>query len=465
MGTLCNALLSHDHANDIDCFGAIQTDKMPPSKSVVPSGRAGRKYWLDNLRGVMTTIVILNHTAAAYGGGGTHPHPAGFAKQSPILLPYVAFHYAYGLGQFFWLSGNLTATSLAKGSHWEFFKSKLLRLGLPAVLYSTFLEPMQEIVLRPRLRGNLRSNLQDYWKAVRDFKGWLKPGAGVVWYTMTLLIFDLCALVLERCFNLFRQGRASTPEFAKLSKIYGHMSRWGWLAVAVSRFLVSTKFPFGYELPVVNVQPYYLPQHIFGYVLGYLAFYLKKPRMSSFYDGKAGPVGKLSMAKASAISLAALPIVFLPSWLRARKASKKSESSKNAESSTAEDPGALRLSGWHPDAALFALWNEFTFVTVGPAFMSLWEREYNKPVKRRIWSPRYAYAAYILHPPISWFVGQTLHTIMCKGGERPAWMNSETWQNLGPLIMTTTAGYIDVVAAFGAGLLLIDYVPGAGSIL
>ncbi|KAH7141837.1 acyltransferase 3 [Dactylonectria macrodidyma] len=440
---------------------------MAPAKSVVPPGR---KYWLDNLRGVMTTIVILNHTAAAYGGGGTHPNPAGFTKTSPILLPYVAFHYAYGLGQFFWLSGNLTAKSLSKGSWREFATSKLLRLGLPALLYSVFLEPLQAIALRPRLQGGLRSNLKDYWKAVRDFKGWLTPGAGTVWYTMTLLIFDLCALVLQRCLRLFSNGRAKSSEFSKLAKFYGQLCRWGWLVVAASRFLVSTRFPFGYELPVVNVQPYYLPQHIYGYVLGFMASYLGKPRMSSLYDKQSGPLGKLSMAKASAISLAALPIVFLPGWLRSKRANKKSDNTKEKDTKDTDSPPTdiergLQLSGWTSDAALFALWNEFTFNTVGPAFMSLWERNYNQPGKQRLWSPRYAYAAYLLHSPISWFVGQSLHTLMCRGGERPAWMDSETWQNLGPLVMTTTAGYIEVAASFGAGLLLIDYVPGAGAII
>ncbi|KAH8196847.1 hypothetical protein TruAng_008988 [Truncatella angustata] len=435
----------------------------PPPKSVVPSGR-GRKYWLDNLRTVMTTIVILNHTAAAYGGGGTHPHPASFKKTSPILLPYVAFHYAYGLGQFFWLSGNLTAQSLSKGSWREFVTSKLLRLGLPSLLYSVFLEPLKDIALRPRYEGDIRSNLRDYWKAVTEFKGWLKPGSGTVWYTMTLLILDLCSVLFRRCFHLFSKGKARSLEFSKLAKFYGVLCRWGWLVIAGSRFLISTKWPFGYELPVVNVSPYYLPQFIYGYVLGQLAYHLGKPRMTSLFDKRSGPFGRLSLINASAISLATLPIVFLPGWLRARRANKENENKKDADSLT-EVSSFPQLSGWTPDAALFALWNEFTFNTVGPAYMSLWEHDYNKPEKRRLWSPRYAYAAYLLHSPISWFMGQGLHTVMCRGGERPAWMDSETWQNLGPLFMTTTAGYLEVAASFGAGLLLIDYVPGAGSII
>ncbi|KFA46146.1 hypothetical protein S40293_03761 [Stachybotrys chartarum IBT 40293] len=433
---------------------------MAPPKSVVP---ADRKYWLDNLRGVMTTIVILNHTAAAYGGGGTHPHPAGFKKTSPVLLPYVAFHYAYGLGQFFWLSGNLTAQSLSKGSWRDFVTSKLLRLGLPALLYSVFLEPLQVIALRP-LQGNLRSNLRDYWKAVLDFKGWLTPGAGPVWYTMTLLVFDLCAVVLKRCFQLFSTGRSGSSEFSTLAKFYSQLSRWGWLVIAASRFLISTKFPMGYELPVITVQPYYLPQHIYGYLLGYLSFYLGKSRMSSLYEKQSGPLGNLSMAKASAISLATLPVIFLPGWLRARKAARESEKNKNGNVSTAP-LGDLQLSGWTADAALFALWNEFTFSTVAPAFMSVWERNYNKPGKRKLWSPRYAYAAYLLHAPISWVIGQNLHTLMCRGEKRPGWMDSETWQNVGPLVMTTVAGYLEVAASFGTGMLLIDNVPGVGSVL
>lgn len=412
----------------------------------------------------MTTIVILNHTAAAYGGGGTHPHPAGFSKTSPIMLPYVAFHYAYGLGQFFWLSGHLTAQSLSKSSWREFVTSKLLRLGLPAVLYSIFLDPLQAIALRPRLGGTLRSNLKDYWKAILDFKGWLTPGAGIVWYTMTLLIFDLCALLLKQSLRLLSNGRAKPYDLLKLSKLYEQMRRWGWLVIAASRFLVSTRFPMGYELPIVTVQPYYLPQHIYGYLLGFIAYHLRKPRMSGLYDRQSGVLGKLSMAKASAISLAALPIVLIPGWLRSRKASKKTEKGKKTDSPN-DTISSLQPSGWTADALLFALWNEFTFNTVGPAFMSHWEQNYNRPGRRRLWSPRYAYAAYLLHSPISWFVGQGLHRLMCRGEERPAWMDSETWQNLGPLVMTTVAGYIEVAASFGAGLLLVDHVPGAASIL
>lgn len=459
------------------------TEKMAPSKSSVPSGR---KYWLDNLRSVMTTVMIINHTAAAYGGGGTHINRAGL-KQSPILVSAVAYSYAFGLGNFFWLSGYMTAKSLSKASWREFVTSKLLRLGLPSLLYSIFLDPLQVVALRPRIQGTLRSNLKDYWKAILDFKGWLTPGAGIVWYTMTLLIFDLSALLLKRCIHLFNHGRTKSSEFATLAKFYGQLCNWGWLVVAGSRFLIGTQFPLGYELPVINVQPFYLPQHIYGYLLGYLAFTLGKPRMSSLFDRQSGPFGKLSVAKASAISLATLPLVLLPGWLRARRARKIGGRTKNTESpinatsnehltgwtsdetlfapKKGESTSSLQLSGWTLDAAYFALWNEFAFATVGPAFMSLWENRHNQPGKRRVWSPRYAYAAYVLHSPISWFVGQGLHNLMCQGGERPAWMDSRTWQNLGPFVMTAAAGYIDVVAAFGTGLLLIDYVPGAGEIL
>ena len=424
-----------------------------------PAGPKGRKYWLDNLRAVMTTIVIINHTGAAYGGGGTGDHPGSFAKTSPILLPYVAFHYAYGLGQFFWLSGNLTAKSLSKGSWTEFVKSKLLRLGLPSLLYSIFLEPLQKIATQP---GDLLENLKNYRNAVLEHKGWKAPGGGTVWYTMTLLMFDLCAVLLTRCLHLFKTKGGRSREFLSVAKIYGHMCRWGWLAIAGTRFLVGTKFPMGSSLPVIHVQPYFLPQHIYGYVLGYMASVLGKSRMSSLYENKSGPLGKLSMAKASAISLALIPVVLLPSFLRDRKASKEDDSNKDT---MRPNKGGMQLSGWTADAALFALWNEFTFATVGPAFMSLWEHNYNRPGKQRLWSPRYAYAAYLLHSPISWFVGRGLHTAMCRGEERPAWMDSESWQNIGPVIMTATAGYIEVVASFGVGMLLIDHVPGAGSIL
>ncbi|KAK8078035.1 hypothetical protein PG996_004205 [Apiospora saccharicola] len=433
----------------------------------------GRRYDLDNLRNVLTTLVIIQHKAVAYGGAGfVKPHSELFDKSSPIVTPYVAINYAWGLGMFFWLSGNMTAMSLSKpGTGWEFIKGKLLRLGVPTLLYSLFLHPLQDLLLKPRSGGDLRSNLKRYLDAVRNFKlSSLAPGS--VWYTATLLVFDLCALLIQRCYRLWSSGRRGSSEFVSLAKAYALLCRWGWLAVAGGSFLARTKFPLGKQLPVIHVNPSDLVQFVYAYALGHMAFHLGKPRMSSLFDKQSQPLGRLSVTKAIAVSLAAAPLVFLPGMLKGTKKSdeetKKSDekTGKNDQSTKkAEPPKSGGFGGWDPTSALFSIWYELTFNTVAPATMSLFMDKYNHPNTQKLLSPRYAFAAYVLHSPFSWAFGKAVDTVLCPGAERPRWMTSRTWTNLGPVLMSGAVGMADVVASYGTGKLLIDNVPGAGTIL
>ncbi|KAK3337601.1 acyltransferase 3 [Cercophora scortea] len=426
---------------------------MPPPTS---NPRPGRRHDLDNLRTVCTSLVIATHTAASYaGGGGAPPHSACFDKPSQALLPFIATNYAYGLALFFWLSGQMSAQSLAKTKDWEFVKSKLWRLGLPTLLYSAFLDPLRAVaMLKPG--ADLNAKVKAYLAEFRNFKG--APGS--VWYTATLLIFDLCAVVLRRCFALWN-GRGDgfdKSEFSRLARLYGLLSRWGWIGAAAGSFLVGTKYPPGKPMPWLFVQPSCLLQYIYAYTLGHMAYHLGRPRMTGMFD-------RLSLTKAVALSVGTLPILLLPGYLRGGK---KPESDKTEEEKKRElkgDEKDFNLGGWTWTAALYATWTEFTFNTVAPAMMLTFYEKHTKPSKARLWGPRYAFAAYLLHSPVSWFINERVDALLVPNGKKPAWMSSKLWEDLGPILMTGAVGALDVVASFGTGLLLIDYVPGAGHIL
>lgn len=424
---------------------------MATSKS--NSNRRPYRYDLDNLRTFGSALVVAQHTIMAYAGfAGQPPHSALFDKSSPIFTPYVLLNEAWGLGLFFYLSGHMSAQSLTKSTGWEFVKSKILRLGVPTLLYSAFLHPLEEVILRPR--GGLLFNLTAYFKKVRDFR-LANLAEGAVWYTATLLIFDLCAVLLKRCFYLFSNGRARTSEFSKLAKTYALLCRWGWLGVAGGSFLVGKKFPPGKSLPIINVQPFNLPQYIYTYALGHMAFNLGTHGMKGFVGNKSQPM--LSLGKALAISLGTLPLVLLPRLLRTKNREKDSD--------TKEVEEGLGLGGWNSTTALYAIWHELTFITVAPAMLTLFERNYNQPGTSKIWSPRYAFAAYILHTPLSWVALRGVDAVFCPQGKRPAWIASKTWADFGQVAVIGAASMMDTVASFGVGGILINYVPGVDTIL
>jgi hypothetical protein len=404
---------------------------------------------LDNLRSFLTALVVVHHTAGAYGG--TPPQSACFDKPSPSLLPVLAINQAFGLGSFFWISGRMSAQTLTKSSDWEFVKSKLWRLGIPTLLYSGFLDPLRTVLLYPR--KDFQSNIKAYLKEALDFKG--APGS--VWYTATLLIFDLLAVVLHRCRRLTRNGQLRPLDLSWLSRCYKLLSRWGWIAIACGSFLIGTKYPPGKRLSGIHVQPFYLLNYIFAYTLGHMAFHLGKTRMTGLFD--QGPLSRLSISKALALSLVTIPIVLLPGLMRQKK-----QASKKEKEVTESDETDLGLGGWNMTAALYATWNEFTFNILTPAVMSEFEVNYNQAPKWKIWSGRYSYAAYLLHAPISWASGHAVDRFLCPQGQRPVWMTSKAWEDLGPVAITGVVSMVDIVASFGMGLALVDYVPGADSL-
>ncbi|KAK3315851.1 acyltransferase 3 [Apodospora peruviana] len=408
-----------------------------PNPIIVPVSKKARRHDIDNLRSFCTAHVIAHHTAIAYGGidGAMPPHSALFDKASPLFTPFIATNLAYGMGLYFWLSGKMTAQSLSRSkSDTAFIKSKLWRIGVPTLVYSAFIHPLQTVIEKPR--KDFKSNIKAYFDEVRSLDGVKGP----VWYNATLLVFDIAAVVLGRM--LSAQGKAS--RLSLLAKIYGPLARWGWLGVAGASFLLRTKLPPGKFMPVIGVQPAYLLQYIYAYCLGHVAFHLGKPRV---------PGPDWSVYKAFAVSLATLPLLFVPNFLK-----KKGEDGE-------EGAGGLELGGWNWTAAIYAAWQEFSFVTIAPAVMAAFERNYNHPAGAGIWSPRYSYAAFLLHPPVSWIADMGVTSLLCPGGERPAWMNSRVWQEFGPLLMTTVMSAVNIAGSFGLGRVVINYVPGVSSIL
>ncbi|KAM7199136.1 acyltransferase 3 [Rhypophila sp. PSN 637] len=409
---------------------------LKPGAAAAPTGlRPPRRHDIDNLRSFCTAHVIAHHTAIAYGGisgAGLPPqaHSGLFDHASPLFTPFIATNLSYGMGLYFFLSGQMTAQSMSRSkSDWGLIRTKLWRLGMPALLYSALIDPVGAVIARPE--KTLVGNLGLYVREV----GKLDGVRGPVWYNATLIVFDICAVVLRRVLPC---SGSPSLEFVKAFRLLG---RWGWLGVAGASFLLRTKLPPGEVIPVIGVDPAYLLQYIYGYALGHAAFHVGERSIP-------GPEN-LSVYKAYAISLGTLPLLFLPGFLKGEGIG-----------------GAVQLGGWNWAAAIYAVWNELSFYTLAPAVMQAFERNYNRPAGKGLWSPRYSYAAFLLHTLVSWVADLGLARLLKRSdGTRPAWMSNRAWQAFGPLLVTAAMSAVDILGSFKLGQLLIDHVPGVGSLL
>ena len=163
-----------------------------------------RYLFLDNIKVFFTILVILWHTMVTYMEAGwwyykeSNPtDPASYI----IFLVITSFGGVFQtslLGLFFLLGGYFTPKSYDRKGFWNFWKERLIRLGIPLFLYILLINPLIIYILAqigispwntlPMLQGSF----MDYyftrflsWGAFIDFLSF----GGPMWFLRQLLIF------------------------------------------------------------------------------------------------------------------------------------------------------------------------------------------------------------------------------------------------------------------------------------
>ena len=100
-----------------------------------------RMHYLDNLRIYLTVLVILHHAALAYGGAGNWAvQDPAVDEISPIFLTFFnALNQSYFMSAFFLLAGYFTPRSLERKGPKQFLIDRLVRLGIPILVYTTII--------------------------------------------------------------------------------------------------------------------------------------------------------------------------------------------------------------------------------------------------------------------------------------------------------------------------------------
>ena len=106
---------------------------------VAPAARLG---YIDVIKGLVVTGVIVAHAAMTYGLLGSwayreqpfHPLPAGYSSGFALLA-------TLGLGLLFLVAGMFTRAAVDRGGRSEYVADRLRRLGIPLVAYLVLVMP------------------------------------------------------------------------------------------------------------------------------------------------------------------------------------------------------------------------------------------------------------------------------------------------------------------------------------
>jgi len=264
-------MLSQTELTTSQLPGAVAT--APPGQtSAAPQGK--RLLFIENLRILLICGVLVDHLNVTYGGLGSwyYHDPATNLLTGVLLYILTLILMACGMGFFFLIAGYFTPGSYDRKGGASFVRDRLVRLGLPLLLYELLIQPLSAY-LAEGLHGS-------YWNYLR-YQLQLRGGIpGVVWFLVVLLLFDL----LYAGWRALSRHRISASE--RLGTLPSSAAIAGFIcALGLLTFVVRIWWPLGWVFQPLGISVGYLPQYLSLYILGLVAyrrnwFFALTPRMA-----------------------------------------------------------------------------------------------------------------------------------------------------------------------------------------
>ena len=128
----------------------ITESLQPTEKSTVQAatGTTSRMFFIDHLRAALVILVVLHHVAIVYGAGAPFYYvepPFTDPLAYLVLLAFALFNQAWFMGALFLIAGYFTPGSFERKGSGSFLKSRLVRLGIPLILWIFVLSPISSI--------------------------------------------------------------------------------------------------------------------------------------------------------------------------------------------------------------------------------------------------------------------------------------------------------------------------------
>ncbi|RFU61152.1 acyltransferase family protein [Peribacillus glennii] len=322
----------------------------------------GRMHYLDYLRVFLTVLVILHHTAIAYGAGGSWIYEdvdkSELTISMIILTIFTAVNQSFFMGLFFFLSGYFIPGAYTRKGPRQFFKDRFIRLGIPLLVYIFVLGPA--ITYFAHFSDSM-SLLTYYQREVLTFN---TIHIGPLWFVEALLIFNILYGLCRSCFLKKSAGRKlpfpNTKKLILLAVLLG-----------ITAFAVRLFYPVG--TGPLGLQFGYFPSYIFLFAAGIMAFHY-----NWLDDISLIPVKKWLLA--AAFTIPVLPIgLVLTGALEGNMAFE----------------GGLTL-----QAFIYAMWEPFVAFGLIITLLNWFHDKYNKPDTFGISMSQAAYTVYIIHPAI-----------------------------------------------------------------
>lgn len=229
---------------------------------------AGRFKYIDNLKVFLTLLVIFHHVAITYGAGGSWYYLEHGRNETinVILSVFTTFNQTFFMSFFFLISGFFTPGAFERKGIKSFFKDRLVRLGIPLLVFTFTLSPIVEYI-KYLTSDNGQISFWDFYmyNNVKSFN--FCPGP--LWYVETLLIFSVIYCLIRLITNKFvpkiSKNNSSNTKELNIRKTLIFI-----LFLSVFTFAVRILFPIGNEY--FHLQLGFFPHYISLFIMGVIGY-------------------------------------------------------------------------------------------------------------------------------------------------------------------------------------------------
>lgn len=332
------------------------------NSSALISQQSKKLFYVDNLKILLTVLVILHHSFITYGAPGGWYYSQK-STNIAVLIPmtmFVAINQAFFMGFFFFLSSYFITPSYDRKGPGKFISDRLLRLGIPLVFYSFVFSPLLSYLVYYFAKGNHITYLQ----YLSGFDGWID--FGVLWFVAALLLFTL-VYVIWRIIGgnkSVKKHESAAPSFSVIIL--------SAVTVGLISFFVRTVFHVGWVLKPVGFQFGHFTQYIALFTVGMVAYKKDWLNIIAFKTGKR------------ALILSVLLILFFPIFFVIKLKT--------------DMPLDWYSGGFHWQSLLYAVWEQVIGFSIITALFCYGKKFWNSTSAFLTKLSRYSFAVYIFHP-------------------------------------------------------------------
>lgn len=338
-----------------------------PARTITTRRLAGsyteRLFYLDHLKAALIIAVVVFHVAITYGANGSwyYIEDRGGIATEALLTVLVAALQFFFMGLFFAIAGYFTPPAYDRKGARRFLADRLLRLGIPLVIFATTISPVIEGFKTATSGGGWG----EFWPSWRQHLRSWTPGP--LWFVETLLIFSIGYVVWRLVMPAHLPVRPIDPFTSR--RLLTFMT--GLVAMS---FFVRLRFPIGAEFQ--HLQLAFYPQYVAMFVIGIVASDHGWLSHLDIHLGRRWLIAAIS-------AIVAIPIVLILGG-------------------AASNGGNLDafFGGVHWQALVVAILEAVILVGMSIGLIVTFRDRFGTPTPLWTLLAKNAYAVYIIHPPV-----------------------------------------------------------------